>query len=338
MAAPASVRVRFIGGAFPDKFVSLDALRGADPLSALFTAVGATAVNWQVHDLEDETLGAEQLRAIDDVNTVIHLRRIKRTPAPHAPPRAAPPPAKRPRRADGAGGSDEVDEVDEEPAGTATGTTNAIDLAEEEAAGEREREEAADEREGVDAADDGEEYSPVMYSASPTIKWWEGIGKDFPMWNALLELVDNAVRALIMRAELEGNDAPNEIYIFVWQEPGNGVWCLSVRDTGIGMNKKQIGHWATLGAEDGSAAPVECVNPAFPGATLSTHACAKTHHLRARITCVRLSLARAHPSISRVCSLAPTLLPRMQTATCSTTAWGARARGCGCAPRMARSR
>jgi hypothetical protein len=286
MAATKSVRVRFIGGAFPDKFVALDALRGADPLSALFTAVGATAVNWQVLDLEDETLGPEQLRAIVDVNTVIHLRRIKRTPAPRAPPRASPPPAKRPRRADGAGGSDEVDE---EPAGTATGTTNAIDLADEEAAGEREREEAAGEREGGEAADDGEEYSPVMYSASPTIKWWEGIGKDFPMWNALLELVDNAVRALIMRAELEGDDAPNEIYIFVWQEPGNGVWCLSVRDTGIGMNKKQIGNWATLGAEDGSAAPVECVNPAFPGATLSTHA-------RALITCVAHLRALAHHS------------------------------------------
>jgi hypothetical protein len=230
--APSSVelvRVCFLAGGFEDKYVPLTVLHDAhDPVAALFSFIEATPAKWRVQDLENRVLGAAELRAITDLNTVIHLARRPRASnaAAAAAAEGAEPPSKRPRA-----------------------------------------EEATSSEEGGAAF----VFNPTKWEAPPTYKLLDNLGADFPVWNAILEISDNALRAILLRLLRGGGaeEAPlvGELRILVMKEP-NGKWCLTVRDNGVGLDAASIPTWATLGGQDGTARPTEHANPWHPDGNL----------------------------------------------------------------------
>jgi hypothetical protein len=229
---PDGVRVRFLVRGFEDKFVSLAALRSAaDPMAALFTALGATPDIWRAFDTGGQELTGVLLRSINDTNFLILLHRKKRAGPEH------------------------------EAGGTATPTNRA----------------RTGDASGFAAGAGKDQYVPEewlaeKWPAPPTYRLLDGLGEGFPRYNAILELIDNGVRALVLRAPLEGAaTVPLELRVMLWSAP-NLKWCLSVRDTGIGMPASHVPIWATLGGDDGLQRPNEWGNPCHPDGACMQHA------------------------------------------------------------------
>ena len=92
-------------------------------------------------------------------------------------------------------------------------------------------------RQGLDG------YKPELWPCADGENRMQELGSYMPLLNALLELIDNAIRALLARRNRDAT-APLEIRLHAWQE--GDLWLLSVRDTGVGMDDKQIHQWGTL--------------------------------------------------------------------------------------------
>jgi hypothetical protein len=282
MAQRQQVSVKFMQAAFAtrQKFVDMPLLAGDTPLAALLSEVGVAAAKhaqWDAYDSELRPLSNRVLAALRDRgarNLIVQLRRRPSSKRPAVAvgggagvadmPAAA---AKAPRvragaasagaaaRAGGAGASG---------AGAARGDAEA----------EEEEEPAED------------EYRAEMWACSLSSTYFDEVGRDFPLVNALMELIDNAVRAVRLRAERAAAAAggarapPREVHVRLWQEGGaGGVWRLSVRDTGVGMTRKGVPEWARMHSNDGSrrqledgswalAPEGEADNPFFPNGDL----------------------------------------------------------------------
>jgi len=104
---------------------------------------------------------------------------------------------------------------------------------------------------GVGAAQSAGEASRQPAAGYVSEKWpcadgenrWQELGSNMSLINALHELIDNAIRALLARRNRDAT-APLEIRLHAWKE--GDLWLLSVRDTGIGMDDTQIHKWGTL--------------------------------------------------------------------------------------------
>jgi hypothetical protein len=193
-------------------------------MAALFVAVDATTQRWRAFNTGGQELTGALLRGISDTNFVIHLQRPKRAAA------------------------------EPEAGSAATPTRRARTGYESDGAG------------GAGQEDDmlDEPYQAEKWQAPPTYRLLDGLGEGFPRYNAVLELIDNGVRALVLRARRDGAATPPlELCVMLWSTL-NLKWCLSVRDTGIGMPASHVPIWATLGGDDGSKRPDECGNPCHP--------------------------------------------------------------------------
>jgi hypothetical protein len=113
------------------------------------------------------------------------------------------------------------------------------------------------------------------------------LGSDFSLVNALLEMIDNAIRALLMRR----GAALREVHVSCLRGP-TGSWCLLVRDTGVGMPASRFHEWAILGVHDGTHRPVDDVNPCFPDGNL--------HYWGVGGKCAALRIVRENGRISVV--------------------------------------
>jgi hypothetical protein len=112
-------------------------------------------------------------------------------------------------------------------------------------------------------------YNPTKWRADPTYKLLDNLGADFPKFNAILELADNALRAVLLRLQRDGGGGGGdgtlvgELRILVMKEE-NGKWSLTCRDNGVGLDAEAMPTWAILGGQDGSARPKEHANPWHP--------------------------------------------------------------------------
>ena len=195
------------GETYDDRqFVDAASLSGTQPLKSLLAAAGippAQHAQWEALDVEADVIDDQRLLQLRQLPCSIVNLRRRAGAGEKRAAGAAAAQGGKVARSSGAGAAVSAGAASREPAG----------------------------------------YAAEAWPCAEGANRIQELGSSVPLLNALQELIDNAIRALLARRAKEPS-SPLEIYVHVWQE--GDVWLLSVRDTGIGMNTSQIADWGRL--------------------------------------------------------------------------------------------